>query len=186
VVAFSDQGCCAPCADPTFNVLLKQGTKLGGVVSFNAPNDVLAFIGVWSETPFTRAEIRETTKTVDNEYCGEVFTGTDEAPHGQHPSRAQEARVQGERQRQGRRVLGRHAPRGGWSWAALVAAGQAAAPSAPRALLLGKAAVVRLPVPALPLVFGRTILHTHEQYEAMAEVERRADRCSAIYGPRAK
>jgi hypothetical protein len=49
----------------------------------------------------------------------------------------------------------------------------------------GKAAVVRLPVPALPLVLGRNILHTHEQYEEMAEVERRADRYRAIYGPRA-
>jgi hypothetical protein len=138
VVALSDQDCYAPCVDSTFNVFLKQGTKLVGVGSFNAPNDVLAFIGVWSEIPFTRVEIRETTKTLDNEYRREVFTGANEAPHGRHPSRVQEVRAQGECQRQGRRVLGRHAPRGGWSWAAPVAAGQAAFPPAPRALLLGK------------------------------------------------
>jgi hypothetical protein len=39
----------------------------------------------------------------------------------------------------------------------------------------GKAAVVSLPVPTPPLVFARTVLHTHEQYEEMAEVERGAD-----------
>jgi hypothetical protein len=80
VVEPTGQDCYAPCVDSTFNVFLKQGTKLVGVVSFNAPNDVLAFFGVWSETPFTQVEIRETFKSIDNEYFGEVFTGTTPAP----------------------------------------------------------------------------------------------------------
>jgi Ca2+-binding RTX toxin-like protein len=42
---------------------------------FNAPDDVLAFVGVWSDRPFDKVEIRDTTATIDDEYFGEVFTG---------------------------------------------------------------------------------------------------------------
>jgi hypothetical protein len=65
-----------PCSDSTFTVTLKDGEATVGTFTFNAPNDVLAFVGVWSDTPFRRVEIRDTTATIDNEYFGEVFTGT--------------------------------------------------------------------------------------------------------------
>jgi hypothetical protein len=61
VVEPSDRDCYAPCVDSTFTVVLKDGADTVGAFTFNAPDDELAFIGVWSDTPFTRVEIRETT-----------------------------------------------------------------------------------------------------------------------------
>jgi len=69
-------GCNAPCFDSTFDVTLKLGAVVVDMFSFNAPDNVLAFIGVWSDSAFDRLEIRDVTATIDNEYFGEFYTGT--------------------------------------------------------------------------------------------------------------
>lgn len=65
-----------PCVDSTFTVTLKSGDTIVGSFTFNAPNDVAAFVGVSSTVAFDLVEIRETTGTNDNEYFGPVFTST--------------------------------------------------------------------------------------------------------------
>lgn len=47
---------------------------------FNAPDDELAFVGVWSDQAFTRANITDTTGDHDDEYFGEFWSGTTPAP----------------------------------------------------------------------------------------------------------
>lgn len=71
----SDSTCYAPCFDSTFNVILKNGGVTVDSFTFNAPDDVLAFIGVWSDSAFDRLEIIDLTATVDDEYYGEIFAG---------------------------------------------------------------------------------------------------------------
>lgn len=71
--------CYATCFDSTFTVILKNDAETVGTFLFNAPNDVAAFIGVWTDMPFNRVEIRDTTATIDDEYFGEFFTGTNPA-----------------------------------------------------------------------------------------------------------
>jgi len=68
-------GCNAPCFDSTFGVTLKLGATVVDMFNFNAPDNVLAFIGVWSDSAFDRLEIRDLTATVDNEYFGQFYTG---------------------------------------------------------------------------------------------------------------
>lgn len=65
-----------PCVDSTFTVTLKSGNVTVGSFTFNAPNDVAAFVGVSSTIAFNLVEIRETTGTNDNEYFGPVFTSS--------------------------------------------------------------------------------------------------------------
>lgn len=69
-------GCNAACSDSTFNVTLKLGAAVVDAFSFNAPDNVLAFIGVWSDSAFDGLEIRDVTATIDNEYFGEFYTGS--------------------------------------------------------------------------------------------------------------
>jgi hypothetical protein len=69
-------GCNLPCVDSTFTVTLRNGGAFVDLFTFNAPDDVLAFVGVWSTSPFDRLEIRETTGTDDNEFWGRFYTGT--------------------------------------------------------------------------------------------------------------
>jgi hypothetical protein len=66
----------AACVDSTFAVTLKMGAASVGTFSFNAPDDVAAFIGVWNPTPFNRVEIVETTGSNDNEFYGQFYTST--------------------------------------------------------------------------------------------------------------
>jgi hypothetical protein len=61
--------------DSTFTVTLFSGAALVGGFSFNAANDTAAFVGVWSTAAFTRAEIRETTGGIENEFYGQFYTG---------------------------------------------------------------------------------------------------------------
>lgn len=68
-------GCNATCFDSTFEVTLKLGAAMVDIFSFNAPDNVLSFIGVWSDNAFDRLEIRDITGTIDNEYYGEFYTG---------------------------------------------------------------------------------------------------------------
>ncbi len=62
------------CVDSTFSVTLKNGPTTVDSFQFNAPNDVLAFVGVQSDTAFDRVEIREITGNNDDEYFGEFYT----------------------------------------------------------------------------------------------------------------
>lgn len=71
----TDSTCYAPCFDSTFNVTLKNGGVTVDSFTFNAPDDVLSFIGVWSDSAFDRLEIVDLTATVDDEYYGEFFSG---------------------------------------------------------------------------------------------------------------
>lgn len=72
----TNETCRAPCFDSTFTVTLKDGGVIVNSFTFNALDDVLAFVGVWSDTAFDSMEIVDMTATVDNEYYGEFFTGT--------------------------------------------------------------------------------------------------------------
>jgi hypothetical protein len=72
------------CTDSTFQVALRNGATLVDSFTFNASDDVLAFVGVWSSALFDGLEIREilTVLSADNEYFGRVYTGTTELPVG--------------------------------------------------------------------------------------------------------
>ncbi len=66
----------APFVDSTFDVTLRisgAATTVGSF-SFNAPNDVAAFIGVTADTAFDDITILETVGGIENEFFGQVFT----------------------------------------------------------------------------------------------------------------
>ncbi|MEK6700964.1 MAG: hypothetical protein AABZ53_01775 [Planctomycetota bacterium] len=71
----SCNGLC-PCADATYSVRLLLGAQVVGAVEVNVPNDVLSFVGVWSDLPFDRVEYRDLSQMCDNEYWGRFFIGT--------------------------------------------------------------------------------------------------------------
>ena len=63
------------CTDSTFSVTLLTGASVvAGSFSFNAPDNVAAFVGVTSATPFSKAEIREVVGGIENETIGHVHT----------------------------------------------------------------------------------------------------------------
>jgi hypothetical protein len=66
----------AVCTDSTFLVTLLSGGSVVGSFTYNAPDDVAAFVGVWSTVAFDRVEIRDLTATIDDEYWGQFYTGT--------------------------------------------------------------------------------------------------------------
>jgi hypothetical protein len=70
--------CFAPCFDSTFEVtLLSGGVAIPGAsFLYNAPDDVLAFVGVWTDFAFDGARIIDVTNTIDDEYWGEFYSGT--------------------------------------------------------------------------------------------------------------
>jgi len=67
--------CNTTCVESTFTVTLRNGAALVDAFTFNAPNDVLAFVGVASTVAFDRIEIRDTTNTADNEFFGNFLIG---------------------------------------------------------------------------------------------------------------
>jgi hypothetical protein len=69
----------AVCVDSEFTVTLLSGVAIVDAFSFNAKDDVLAFVGVWSTSSFDRIEIRE-DGTADNEFFGNFLTGTTPVP----------------------------------------------------------------------------------------------------------
>lgn len=75
-------GCNAACFDTTFRVtLLSGGVAIpGATFTYNAPNDTLAFIGVWTDFAFDGARIIDLTGTNDNEFWGQFYTGTEPVP----------------------------------------------------------------------------------------------------------
>ena len=62
--------------DSTFTVTLKNGATPVSTFQFNAPDDVLAFVGVQSDMAFDKVEIRETIGGIDDENFGEFYTNT--------------------------------------------------------------------------------------------------------------
>jgi hypothetical protein len=78
---FSD-GCFAPCFDSTFSVtLLSGGVDIpGATFLYNAPDAVLAFVGVWTNFSFDGVRIIDVTNTIDDEYWGEFYTGNTPVP----------------------------------------------------------------------------------------------------------
>ena len=70
--------CAFTCVDSTFTVNIKNDNEVVGSFRFNAPNDALSFLGIWSDREFNRVEIREPATqiiNIDDEFFGEVFTG---------------------------------------------------------------------------------------------------------------
>ncbi|WP_338844437.1 PEP-CTERM sorting domain-containing protein [Massilia sp. W12] len=63
------------CSDSTFTVTLKNNGTTVSSFMFNAPDDVAAFVGVWSDQPFNAIEIRDATGTIDNEFFGQFYSG---------------------------------------------------------------------------------------------------------------
>src|ERR1044072_3598944 len=55
-----------------FVVTLKLGTDTVVSFSFSAPNDVAYFVGVWTNEPFNRVEIREVVGGGESEGFGQV------------------------------------------------------------------------------------------------------------------
>lgn len=61
--------------DSTFTVTLLSGATTVGSFTFNAPDDIATFVGVWADTPFNRVEVRETVGAGDDEYFGDFYVG---------------------------------------------------------------------------------------------------------------
>ena len=61
--------------DSTFDVVLYSGSTEVGRTSFNADDDVAAFVGIWSERSFDRATIVDRTGNADDEFFGSFYTG---------------------------------------------------------------------------------------------------------------
>jgi len=62
-------------ANSPYEIVLWNGSAEVGRVTFDAPDDVVGFVGVWSDRPFNRVTIVDTTGNPDNELFGEFFTG---------------------------------------------------------------------------------------------------------------
>lgn len=65
--------------ESTYELLLFNGEDLVGQVEFSGasiPNDVVTFLGVWSDKTFNRVVINDLTGDDDDEYFGEFYTGT--------------------------------------------------------------------------------------------------------------
>src|SRR5688572_6509586 len=69
-------GCGSTCFDSSFTVTLKSGGSVVETTTFNAANGVPAFVGITSDVPFDRVEIRENSSSGDNEYFGQFYLGT--------------------------------------------------------------------------------------------------------------
>jgi len=74
--AEQDNSLNGPFVDSTFTVNLLSGMSLVDSFSFARPNDIETFVGVWSDIPFTKVEIREVVGDIGNELFGEFYTGT--------------------------------------------------------------------------------------------------------------
>jgi hypothetical protein len=61
-------------SDATFTVTLRRGKSVIAETSFNAPNDVAAFVGLWADVAFDRLELR-TLKGAGTKVLGKVYAG---------------------------------------------------------------------------------------------------------------
>ena len=73
--------------ESSFTVSLYQDAVAVDAFSFSRPNDVAAFVGVWSDTAFNRAVIREVVPVggnpdnwAENEFFGQFYTGNTALP----------------------------------------------------------------------------------------------------------
>lgn len=64
------------CVETTFEITIRNGSALLGTQTVNFANDTLSFFGIWSDQAFDRLEIRDTSNNADDEFFGEVYTGT--------------------------------------------------------------------------------------------------------------
>ena len=60
--------------DSTFTVVLRLGSLAVDSFTFNAPNDVAAFVGASSTSQFNNVQIRETVGGVEDEFFGQFYT----------------------------------------------------------------------------------------------------------------
>lgn len=75
-------GCDALCFDSTFLVTLTSGgiPIPGASFNYNAPDATVAFVGVWTDFGFDGATIIDVTGTIDDEFWGEFYTGSEPVP----------------------------------------------------------------------------------------------------------
>ena len=66
--------------DSTFEVTLLAGGSFVESFTYNATNDIAAFVGVSSDVAFNRVEIREIIGNPDNEFFGQFYTSTSPVP----------------------------------------------------------------------------------------------------------
>ncbi len=62
--------------DSTFMITLFDKSDAVGFFEYETPNDIASFIGVWSDKPFDKVEIREIIGGNDNEFFGQFYTGS--------------------------------------------------------------------------------------------------------------
>ncbi len=68
------------CIDSTFTLTLYSSGSSIGSTTFNATDDVLAFVGIHTDMAFDRLDIVETTGGAENEYFGQFYAGTTAVP----------------------------------------------------------------------------------------------------------
>ena len=61
-------------SDATFTVTLRRGREVIAETSFNAPNDVAAFVGLWADVAFDRLELR-TLNGAGTKVLGKIYAG---------------------------------------------------------------------------------------------------------------
>jgi hypothetical protein len=62
--------------DSTFEIVLYRGSAEVGRTTFNAADDQVGFVGVWSTRAFDRVTIIDQTGNNDDEYFGRFYVGT--------------------------------------------------------------------------------------------------------------
>jgi hypothetical protein len=78
-----------PCSNSTFRVTLRLGGAQVDTFDFNRPDDVAAFVGIWSTSAFDGLTIDELGGSCDDEYFGQFYIRTEPASVGSaycHPA----------------------------------------------------------------------------------------------------
>ena len=75
---FAEPTCASGCGASTFAITLRDVANISvGAFTFAPKQDVEQFFGVWSDTPFTLMQIRETLPPdSSNEYFGQFYSST--------------------------------------------------------------------------------------------------------------
>ncbi len=82
--------CGEVCVDSLFQVTLKLGAAVVRTFSYDAPNDTPWFIGITSDAPFDRVELRELEGgEIEDEYFGQFYTAEEPRPGPGTPGRPQ-------------------------------------------------------------------------------------------------
>jgi hypothetical protein len=72
----NDPNVFAPFVDSLFTVSLFSANTNVGSFTVSPPNDAAVFVGVWSDIAFDRIEIRETVGASENEFFGQLYSGS--------------------------------------------------------------------------------------------------------------